>query len=133
MEQQSTTKKLDPIERRVTGVRRYAKQALTTIIKRLSFNYRNMRGLIRQILSPAFFITVAMTVALTAPGFADPPTIILSTAMFSYLNPLYISVSELNTHKLKNRQAQIDDTLNTSQFVLFVKRSISQSNSIDIE
>ena len=67
-----TTGKLAPIERRVTGVRLYAKQALTITIKRLSFNYRNMRRLITQILSSA---------SLTAPGFAEPPPIVLSTAM----------------------------------------------------
>ena len=50
-EQQSrTTGKSDPIERRVTSVRLYAEQALAIIIKRLNFNYRNMRELIRQIL-----------------------------------------------------------------------------------
>lgn len=61
-----------------------------------------MRGLATQILLPAFFITVAMTVALTAPGFADPPAITLSTAMFSHLNQLYTPVSSLNDFKLKN-------------------------------
>lgn len=61
-----------------------------------------MRGLATQILLPAFFITVAMTVALTAPGFADPPPITLSTAMFSHLNQLYTPVSDLNDFKLKN-------------------------------
>jgi ATP-binding cassette subfamily A (ABC1) protein 2 len=62
-----------------------------------------MRGLVTQILLPAFFITVAMTVALTAPGFADPPPITLSTAMFSPLNYLYTPVSGLNSYKSKNR------------------------------
>jgi ATP-binding cassette subfamily A (ABC1) protein 2 len=61
-----------------------------------------MRGLATQILLPAFFITVAMTVALTAPGFADPPPITLSTSMFSNLNYLYTPVSGLNDYKLKN-------------------------------
>ena len=60
-----------------------------------------MRGLATQILLPAFFITVAMTVALTAPGFADPPPITLSTSMFSHLNYLYTPVSGLNDYKLK--------------------------------
>ncbi|CAF3675437.1 unnamed protein product [Rotaria socialis] len=87
---------------RVTGARLYAKQALSIIIKRFIFNYRNLRGLATQILLPAFFITVAMTVALTAPGFADPPPIILSTAMFSHLNYLYTPVSDLNDYKLRN-------------------------------
>jgi ATP-binding cassette subfamily A (ABC1) protein 2 len=62
-----------------------------------------MRGLVTQILLPAFFITVAMTVALTAPGFADPPPITLSTAMFAHLNFLYTPVSGLNDYKLENR------------------------------
>jgi ATP-binding cassette subfamily A (ABC1) protein 2 len=61
-----------------------------------------MRGLATQILLPAFFITVAMTVALTAPGFADPPSITLSTAMFSNLNYLFTPVSGLNNYKFKN-------------------------------
>jgi hypothetical protein len=61
-----------------------------------------MRGLATQILLPAFFITVAMTVALTAPGFADPPPMVLSTAMFAHLNRLYTPVSGLNDFKLKN-------------------------------
>ncbi|CAF1655294.1 unnamed protein product, partial [Adineta ricciae] len=87
---------------RVTGTRLYAKQALAIIIKRFIFNYRNMRGLATQILLPAFFITVAMTVALTAPGFADPPSITLSTSMFSRMNSLYTPVSGLNSYKYKN-------------------------------
>jgi len=92
----------DPLGVRATGTRLYAKQALAIIIKRFIFNYRNMRGLATQILLPAFFITVAMTVALTAPGFADPPPITLSTAMFSHLNYLYTPVSGLNDYKFKN-------------------------------
>jgi len=95
--------RLDSVGVRVTGTRLYAKQALAIIIKRFIFNYRNMRGLVTQILLPAFFITVAMTVALTAPGFADPPPITLSTAMFSPLNYLYTPVSGLNSYKSKNR------------------------------
>ena len=97
------TPQLDTVGVRVTGTRLYAKQALAIIIKRFLFNYRNMRGLATQILLPAFFITVAMTVALTAPGFADPPPITLSTAMFSHLNSLYTPVSGLNSHKMQNR------------------------------
>jgi ATP-binding cassette subfamily A (ABC1) protein 2 len=80
-------------------MRLYAKQALAIIIKRFIFNYRNMRGLATQILLPAFFITVAMIVALTAPGFADPPPITLTTAMFSHLNYLYTPVSGFNHYK----------------------------------
>ena len=75
-----------------------------------------MRGLITQILLPAFFIIVAMLVALTAPDFGDSPPIILSTAMLSHLNSLYTPVSELNTHKLNSRQVQVDDTLNVNPF-----------------
>ncbi|UJR38397.1 hypothetical protein I4U23_031066 [Adineta vaga] len=97
----STTPSLGHYDR-VTGTRLYAKQALAIIIKRFIFNYRNMRGLATQILLPAFFITVAMTVALTAPGFADPPPITLTTAMFSHMNYLHTPVSGLNSYKLRN-------------------------------
>lgn len=43
-----------------------------------------------------------MTVALTAPGFADPPALTLSTAMFAHLNYLHTPVSGLNNYKLSN-------------------------------
>ena len=102
-------------------------------MKRLIFNYRNMGGLITQILLAVFFVTVVMTFALTIPGFADPLPIILSTGMFSHFNSLNTPVTGLSTHKPKNRQAQIDDTLSVNPFELFVKSSISESKQIDIE
>ena len=43
-----------------------------------------------------------MTVALSAPGLADPPAITLSTNMFSHLNHLSTPVSGLNDYKLRN-------------------------------
>ncbi|CAF1349808.1 unnamed protein product [Adineta steineri] len=112
----STIPKIELLHDRVTGTRLYAKQALAIIIKRFIFNYRNMRGLATQILLPAFFITVAMTVALTAPGFSDPPPITLSTAMFSNLNFLYTPVSGLNNYKLKNNSQLL--TVNANPYDL---------------
>ena len=103
---------LDRSEDRVTGARLYMKQASAIIIKRFIFNYRNIRGLATQILLPAFFITVAMTVALTAPGFADPPPITLSTAMFSHLNHLYTPVSGINDFKSRNRSRLVHENAN---------------------
>ena len=107
LDQSTTTGKVDSIERRDTDVGLHANEALAIIMKRLIFNYRNMRGLI---------IPILLSASLTATGFADPPPIILSTAMFSHLNSRYTPVSELNTHTLNNRQAQIDDTLNVNSF-----------------
>lgn len=101
-ESQSQSDRPNLLDNRVKGARLYAKQSLAIIIKRFIYNYRNMRGLITQIFLPAFFITVAMTVALTAPGFADPPSILLSTSMFSHLNSLITPVSGLNDYKYKN-------------------------------
>ncbi|CAF5062387.1 unnamed protein product, partial [Rotaria sp. Silwood1] len=92
----STISKLN----RLTGTRLYAKQILS--IKCFIFNYRNMRSLATQVLLPAFFITIAMSVALNAPGFADLPPVLLSTSMFSNLNYLYTPVSGLNDYKLGN-------------------------------
>ncbi|CAF1374019.1 unnamed protein product [Didymodactylos carnosus] len=50
-----------------------------------------------------------MTVALSAPGFSDPPSLTMSTSMFSNMNYLYTPVSGLNSRKLPNYSVE-DET-----------------------
>jgi ATP-binding cassette subfamily A (ABC1) protein 2 len=53
--------------------------------KRYLYNRRNWKSLLTQIILPACFICIAMTVALGAPGFDDLPALELSTAQFYHL------------------------------------------------
>lgn len=64
------------------GYSRYLQQITAIVIKRYLYNKRNWKSLMTQIILPALFICVAMTVALSAPGFLDLPALELSTAQF---------------------------------------------------
>ena len=57
-------------------------QFRAVIIKRFHYIIRNGRGLFSQILLPALFVSIAMTVALSAPKSADAPAIVLDTSQF---------------------------------------------------
>jgi ATP-binding cassette subfamily A (ABC1) protein 2 len=52
----------------VSGWSLAAQQFLAVIIKRFYYLKRNLKGLFSQILLPALFVCIAMTVALTAPN-----------------------------------------------------------------
>lgn len=52
------------------------------IIKRFHYITRNWKGLFSQILLPALFVSVAMTVALSAPKDEDPPPLELSPSQY---------------------------------------------------
>ncbi|GFR75970.1 ATP-binding cassette sub-family A member 2-like, partial [Elysia marginata] len=53
------------------------------IIKRFHYITRNWRSLFSQILLPAIFVAVAMTVALAAPSVDDLPPLELSPTQFT--------------------------------------------------
>lgn len=55
---------------------------MAIVVKRYLYNKRNWKSLMTQIILPALFICIAMTVALSAPGFLDLPPLELSTAQF---------------------------------------------------
>jgi ATP-binding cassette subfamily A (ABC1) protein 2 len=60
------------------------------------YNKRNWKSLLTQIILPALFICIAMTVALSAPGFLDLPALELSTAQYYQLtkpNGIYVPYS----------------------------------------
>nr|UOU03311.1 ATP-binding cassette subfamily A2 [Brachionus rubens] len=64
------------------GYRLYFKQIKSMVIKRFLYNKRNWKSLLTQIILPACFVSIAMTVALSAPGFLDLPSLELSPAQF---------------------------------------------------
>ncbi|XP_068617160.1 ATP-binding cassette sub-family A member 2 [Brachionichthys hirsutus] len=58
------------------------------IIKRFHCAKRNSKGLFSQILLPAFFVCIAMTVALSVPEIGDLPPLILSPSQYhNYTQP----------------------------------------------
>jgi len=72
----------------VTGYCLLLQQFFAIIVKRFYYIRRNWRGLFSQILLPALFVCIAMTVALTAPQVQDEPPITLSPAQyFNYTQP----------------------------------------------
>lgn len=58
------------------------------LLKRFYCTKRNWKGLFSQILLPAFFVSIAMSVALTAPKIEDLPPLILSPSQYyNYTQP----------------------------------------------
>jgi hypothetical protein len=65
-----------------TGIGLLVKQLYAMVVKRYLYNKRNWKSLLTQIILPAMFICVAMTVALSSPGFTDLPPIELSPSQY---------------------------------------------------
>ena len=60
----------------------YLQQFMAILVKRFHYTRRNWKGLFSQILLPALFVCIAMTVALTAPQIKDLPPMVLSPAQY---------------------------------------------------
>ena len=60
----------------------YLQQFMAILVKRFHYTRRNWKGLFSQILLPALFVCIAMTVALTAPQNKDLPPMVLSPAQY---------------------------------------------------
>ena len=75
-------------------------QFAAILIKRAVHIRRNWKGLFSQILLPALFVCVAMTVALTAPRVKNPPPLVLSPALyFNYTQPRGNFIPYSNTRR----------------------------------
>uniref|UniRef100_A0A2R5LDX6 ATP-binding cassette sub-family A member 2 n=1 Tax=Ornithodoros turicata TaxID=34597 RepID=A0A2R5LDX6_9ACAR len=73
---------------RVSGKLLLVQQLSAILLKRYWCTRRNWKGLFAQILLPAFFVAVAMSVALTAPHVEDPPSLVLSPSRYyNYTQP----------------------------------------------
>ena len=52
------------------------------VVKRFNYIKRNRKGLISQIILPALFVSIAMTVALSAPSFDDLPPLTIDPSQY---------------------------------------------------
>uniref|UniRef100_A0A9J7XGT8 ATP-binding cassette sub-family A member 2 n=1 Tax=Cyprinus carpio carpio TaxID=630221 RepID=A0A9J7XGT8_CYPCA len=74
------------------------------IVKRFHCAKRNTKGIFSQILLPAFFICVAMTVALSVPEIGDLPPLILSPSQYhNYTQPRGNFIPYANEDRLQYR------------------------------
>eukprot|EP00794_Sanderia_malayensis_P015936 gene15936-17537_t len=74
---------------KATKMDRRFQQFVGLLLKRFHHSRRNFKGLIAQILLPAIFVCIAMTVAMSRPGYEIMPRLILSPTMIRPL-PNYI-------------------------------------------
>ena len=80
------------------------------IIKRFHYITRNWKGLFSQILLPALFVSVAMTVALSAPKDEDPPPLELSPSQyFNLTQPKGNYIPYSNEHSSERAQNYLTD------------------------
>ncbi|WAR31434.1 ABCA2-like protein [Mya arenaria] len=82
-------------------------------IKRLWLMLRNRKALVSQVLLPALFVSISMTIALTAPRVADPDPIEMSTAQyFEATQPVgnFVPFS-LNKDSRSNAKRSVDGKL----------------------
>uniref|UniRef100_A0A8C1W4H8 ATP-binding cassette sub-family A member 2 n=1 Tax=Cyprinus carpio TaxID=7962 RepID=A0A8C1W4H8_CYPCA len=74
------------------------------IVKRFHCAKRNTKGIFSQILLPAFFVCVAMTVALSVPEIGDLPPLILSPSQYhNYTQPRGNFIPYANEDRLQYR------------------------------
>uniref|UniRef100_A0A672N7S3 ATP binding cassette subfamily A member 2 n=1 Tax=Sinocyclocheilus grahami TaxID=75366 RepID=A0A672N7S3_SINGR len=74
------------------------------IVKRFHCAKRNTKGIFSQILLPAFFVCVAMTVALSVPQIGDLPPLILSPSQYhNYTQPRGNFILYANEDRLQYR------------------------------
>ena len=108
-----------------TGYKLYLKQMYSILVKRFLYNRRNWKSMLIQIILPSCFICIAMTVALSAPGFFDLPELELSTAQYFPLTqahggidvPFFYSTPK-SVHKNKTPTASSSEIVNTLKYLI---------------
>ena len=88
----ASTKKYDKIFQQIFGL----------FMKRFHHSRRNFKGLISQIFLPAIFVCIAMTVAMSRPGYEKQPQLVLSPTMIRPL-PNVIPFNNEGTSQLSQR------------------------------
>lgn len=73
------------------------------IIKRFHYITRNWRSLFSQIILPAIFVAIAMTVALAAPSVDDLPPIELSTLQYYNVTHLGGNFVPITNERMSSR------------------------------
>lgn len=120
-----------------TGYRLYLKQIKSLVIKKYLYNKRNWKSLLTQIILPACFVSIAMTVALSAPGFLDLPALELSPSQFYPLTKpegIYVpfSYNPNKTDQSRNQSAPTKDIIQ-SLFALVGIGSTCTLNQKDLD
>ncbi|KAI8512473.1 ATP-binding cassette sub- A member 2 [Branchiostoma belcheri] len=81
------------------------------MIKRFNFSRRNTKALFSQIVLPALFICVAMTVALSVPDIGDYPPLVLSPSQYhNYTSPIGNFVPISDEKEMQETQLYVDAT-----------------------
>ena len=81
-ESQHIQEETEEIQYVVGNFSRWISQFRALIIKRFIYIKRNKKGLISQIILPALFVSIAMTVALSAPSVDDLPPLMLDPTQY---------------------------------------------------
>ncbi|KAK2567067.1 ATP-binding cassette sub-family A member 2 [Acropora cervicornis] len=92
----------------LTGFRLKMQQFYALLLKRFHHARRNFKGVISQILLPAIFIAIAMTMALSFPKSPDQPPLELSPSMFPRPNYIPFGNEAKGVNQLASR---LDKTL----------------------
>lgn len=92
----------------LTGFRLKMQQFYALVFKRFHHARRNFKGVISQILLPAIFITIAMTMALSFPKSPEQPPLELSPSMFPRPNYIPFANEAKGVNHLASR---LDKTL----------------------
>ncbi|PRD32326.1 UNVERIFIED_CONTAM: ATP-binding cassette sub-family A member 2 [Trichonephila clavipes] len=100
---------------KVEGKMLLFQQFTTILLKRFYCTKRNWKGIFSQILLPAFFVSIAMSVALTAPKVEDLPPLVLSTSQYyNYTQPqgnvIPYSRNRLDIDNVEDRWSQDADS-----------------------
>ncbi|XP_078606520.1 ATP-binding cassette sub-family A member 2-like isoform X1 [Branchiostoma floridae x Branchiostoma japonicum] len=81
------------------------------MIKRFNFSRRNTKALFSQIVLPALFICVAMTVALSVPDIGDYPPLVLSPSQYhNYTSPIGNFIPISDEKEMQETQLYVDAT-----------------------
>ena len=106
------------------GYKLHMKQMYSILVKRFLYNRRNWKSMLVQIILPSCFICIAMTVALSAPGFFDLPELELTTAQYFPLTQAQGGVDvpffylPKSVHQNKSPAASSSEIVNTLRYLI---------------
>ena len=90
-------------------------------VKRIRYTLRNRKGILSQIILPAIFVSISMTIALAAPKENDPPKMTMSTGQYSNLMkprgnfvPFYVENSTIANNR---KDGSSNKLIKTMQFL----------------
>ena len=85
------------------------------LLKRFYYTLRNRKALLSQIILPAIFVSISMTIALTAPKNSDPEPLVMSTAQYYDLTQPRGNFIPFSIHT-PNETSEYSDSLHLTEF-----------------